>query len=149
MTEVTVKVDNNNPDTVTVNGVEYERKIPAPTLEERVIAEVDKLGVGISAQEEEKYLCYIGYRLTDFYRYENKRDEMLHICLYARQIFKLKGVEVKGIGEHYLGTSQKELTRRVGINLIEYHHLPTQGYVTNIYYAALRWLMNDLESNTK
>jgi hypothetical protein len=43
MTEVTVKVDHENPDTVTVNGVEYERKVPELTLEQRVIAELDEL----------------------------------------------------------------------------------------------------------
>ena len=151
MTEVTVKVDNNNPDTVTVNGVEYERKVPVLTLEERVIAELDSL----YAEElefcisEDDRLINIGRRLTTFHSYGNKRDSMLHICLNARQILIRKGRKVEMVGNYYSAHTQKALPLKIAQHLAEYHCQPSTFRIANIYYASLRWLMNDLESNQK
>ncbi len=147
MTEVTVKVDNNNPDTVTVNGVEYERKVPVPTLEERVIAELDCWNM--CGRTIEYCLHKIGTQLASFHRDNTHRADMKLICLHARQILKLKGVEVGKIGDAYSKHDQRDLTWKVCEGLGLYHYSPRVPHITNIYLASLRWLMNDLESNSK
>ena len=148
MTEVTVKVDNNNPDTVTVNGEVYERKVPVLTLEERVIAELDDIQIFHSTNVED-CLYAIGNHLSKFHRRNDNRWNMLRICLYARQILKLKGVDVEGIDRQYDCSTQVDLAYYISRNIGLYHLTPADDNITNIYHASLRWLMNDLENNTK
>ncbi len=147
MTEVTVTVDRDNPGTVTVNGEVCERKVPVLTLEQRVIAELDEKSM--RSRDIEDCLYSIGIFLASFHQYDNPRKDMGYICLYARQILKTKGVEVKSIGDVRSAHTQNALPLYIALDLAEYHYQPNATRIENIYYSSLRWLMNDLESNSK
>ncbi len=72
------------------------------------------------------------------------------ICLHARQILELKSMEVQGIGDPWVTYSQDALAKLIADSLSSYHfNNGSGGRILDIYYLSLRWLMNDLESNSK